>query len=200
VKIRRIGILGGTFDPIHFGHLRIAEVVCQARALDRVLFLPVASPSHRKTHASAEHRAAMTKLAIAGNARFALDRTGLTQAAPAYTADTLALIRKEYKEEPLFFIAGIDSLARSVWRRLDEVARALQEFVVVARTGVGASELDAVLAALEPALRARFKRFDMPLLDISSTAIRDAVKRNRSIRYLVPDAVREYIERNALYR
>jgi nicotinate-nucleotide adenylyltransferase len=142
----------------------------------------------------------MTELAIAGNPRFALDSTGLEQPAPAYTADTLSLLRAKRPDDAFFFIAGVDSLARSRWRRLDEVAASLEAFFVTSRRGVGDDELESALSDLAPDLRARFQRIEVSLVDVSSTAIRSLVEQHRSIRYLVPDAVREYIDEQKLYR
>lgn len=196
----RVGLLGGTFDPIHIGHLHLAQAVADVAQLDRVLFLPVASPAHRETHASAHDRKEMTQLAIARNARFVLDETALEQPAPAYTADTLALVRAKRPDLRLCFIAGIDSLARSRWRRLDEVAASLEKFYVARRDGVEIDELDRVLDGLAPDLRARFEIVDVALMDVSSTEIRALVKAGRSIRYLVPDVVAGYIADKSLYR
>ena len=196
----RIGIFGGAFDPIHVGHLHLAQAAAEIEALDRVLFVPMAAPAHRETHARAEHRRAMTSLAIADNERFALDDTGLEQPGPAYTADTLALMRAKHPFDAFVFIAGIDSLARSRWRRLDEVAGALDRFLVAHRGGIDGSELEPVLAQLPAPLRRRFVPIDVSLMDVSSTTIRTLVAQRRSIRYLTPDAVVEYIETNGLYR
>lgn len=196
----RIGLFGGTFDPIHIGHLHLAQAVADVAQLDRVLFMPVASPAHRETHASAEHRTAMTRLAIARNSRFELDETALEQPAPAYTADTLVLLRKKRPADRFCFIAGIDSLVRSKWRRLDEVAAALEKFYVARRHGAEPAELEPVLADLTPDLRSRFELVDVSLMDVSSTDIRALVEAGRSIRYLVPDAVAGYIADASLYR
>lgn len=195
-----IGVFGGTFDPIHIGHLYVAQAAAETHGLDRILFVPVAAPAHRETHSSPAHRRAMVARAIDGNPMFALDDTGLEQPAPAYTADTLALLRKKYPGDALYFIAGIDSLTRSRWRRLDEVAAALERFLVAARDGVDEAELAPVLSDLAPDLRAKFERLDSALTDVSSTTIRELVRQNRSIRYLAPDAVVEYIKANGLYR
>lgn len=196
----RIGLLGGTFDPIHVGHLHLAQAVADVAELDKVLFLPVGSPAHRETHARAEDRKAMTQLAIARNARFEFDDTALAQPAPAYTADTLALLREKRPDDRFCFIAGIDSLVRSRWRRLDEVAAALEKFYVARRDGVDVAELAPMLADLTPELRARFEVVEVSLMDVSSTEIRALVKAGRSIRYLVPDAVAGYIADHSLYR
>lgn len=196
----RVGLLGGTFDPIHIGHLHLAQAVADVAELDRVLFMPVGTPAHRETHASAEDRKEMTQLAIARNARFDFDDTALEQPSPAYTADTLALLRSKRPDERFCFIAGIDSLARSRWRRLDEVAAALEKFYVARRDGVETDELAKAIADLAPALRARFEIIDVALMDVSSTEIRALVKAGRSIRYLVPDVVAGYIADKSLYR
>ncbi|HET9341688.1 MAG TPA: nicotinate-nucleotide adenylyltransferase [Candidatus Eremiobacteraceae bacterium] len=196
----RIGLLGGTFDPIHIGHLHLAQAVADVAALDTVLFMPVGSPAHRETHASAEDRKEMTQLAIARNTRFEFDGTALEQPAPAYTADTLALLREKRPHDRFCFIAGIDSLARSRWRRLDEVAETLEKFYVARREGVDVAELAPILSDLAPELRARFEIVDVALMDLSSTEIRALVKAGRSIRYLVPDVVAGYIADRSLYR
>ena len=196
----RIGVFGGTFDPIHVGHLYLAEAAAESAGLERVLFVPVAAPGHREAHAAAVHRRAMTELAIAGNARFTLDETGMEQPSPAYTADTLALMRRRYPNAALSFIAGIDSLTRSRWRRLEEVATQLDRFLVAARDGVDDGELAPVIADLAPDLRARFQRINVLMTDVSSTAIRALIGKRRSVRYLVPEAVIAYIETHGLYR
>src|SRR6516225_257680 len=137
----RSGVLGGTFDPIHFGHLFIAEAVRARARLDRVLFVPVGAPAHRQVFSSAEERAAMVELAIAGNPAFLMDDTGLKQPGPVYTADTLPIMRARYPADELHFIAGFDSLTVSRWRRLDEVADALTAFYVVRREGTKAEDI-----------------------------------------------------------
>jgi nicotinate-nucleotide adenylyltransferase len=200
VAARRTGVLGGTFDPIHYGHLFIAEAVRSHAQLDRVLFVPVGEPAHRAVHASAAERTAMVELAIAGNAGFALDRTALEQPGPVYTADTLALMRARYPHDELHFIAGVDSLTASRWRRLDEVADQLARFYVVRREGARTSDIAGVIGDLAPALQARFVVLDLPLFDISASVIRDRVKAGEPIRYLTPDDVGCHIEAKRLYR
>lgn len=197
---RRLGVFGGTFDPIHVGHLHLAESVAQIASLDAVLFLPVAGPAHRETHAPADDRRTMTELAISDNPRFTLDTTGLEQEAPAYTYEMMIALRKQHPGDEFFFIAGIDSLVRSRWRRLEDVAASVSRFYIAPRDGVDDGELATALADLPPDARARFERVDVSLVDVSSTAIRALVKEGRSIRYLVPDAVREHIIARALYR
>jgi nicotinate-nucleotide adenylyltransferase len=200
VAARRTGVLGGTFDPIHYGHLFIAEAVRAHARLDRVLFVPVGEPAHRAVHASAADRAAMVELAIASNAGFALDRTALEQPGPVYTADTLALMRERHADDELHFIAGVDSLTVSRWRRLDEVAGQLVHFYVVRREGARASDIAAIIGDLAPELQARFVVLDLPLVDVSASVIRESAKAGKPIRYLTPDDVVRYIEEKRLYR
>jgi nicotinate-nucleotide adenylyltransferase len=200
VSGEQLGVFGGTFDPIHVGHLFVANAVAAQARLERVLFLPVGDPAHRQTHAPAGDRAAMVKLAIEGNDRFAFDDTALRQPGPVYTADTMPLLRAAYPRAALSFIAGVDSLVASPWRRLDEVVSALQHFFIVAREGADEKALDATLATLPAELAKRFSFVRLPLVDVSSTAIRERVAKGMPIRYLVPAAVERYVEKMGLYR
>ena len=197
---RRVGILGGTFDPIHYGHLFIADAVRELAQLDSVLFMPVGEPAHREVHASASDRTTMVELGIFGNPLFALDRTALDQPGPVYTADSLAILHANCPDDELNFIAGVDSLTVSRWRRLDEVASLLTRFYVVLREGTSSHEIAGVIGHLSLELRQRFVVLDLPLVDISASVIRDRVKAGRTIRYLVPDSVGQYIDEKRLYR
>jgi nicotinate-nucleotide adenylyltransferase len=200
MKVDRVGIFGGAFDPIHVGHLFVASAVANEAGLDRVLFLPVGEPAHRDVHASAQDRQEMVALAIRENDFFALDETAIRQPGPVYTADTMPLLRRAYPNAELHFIAGADSLVDTPWRRLDEVVRELQRFYVVAREGTDASRLTPTLATLPDDLARRFVLINLPLVDVSSTVIRDRVVDGKPIRYLVPDPVARYIERKSLYK
>jgi len=200
VSAARLGIFGGAFDPIHVGHLYVANAVCARAQLDRVLFLPVGEPAHRATHAPGADRRAMVALAIDDNPAFVLDETALQQPGPVYTADTLALLRQRYPDERFFFIAGTDALVHSKWRRLEEVLEALERFYVVAREQAAAAELQPLLSQLPRHLAERFLVLDLPLVDISASAIRDLVARGEPVRYLTPDSVARYIDEHSLYR
>ncbi len=197
---RRLGIFGGAFDPIHHGHLYIANAVMAIAGLDRVLFLPVGDPAHRTVCASAADRSAMVRIAIEDNERFAFDDTGLVQPSPAYTADTLALLRKRYPHDRFCFIAGSDSLVRSTWRRLPEVLAELETFYIVVRADTPAESLEAISAELSPQERNRFSTVRLPFVDISGSALRASLARGEPIRYLTPDGVAEYIRSRGLYR
>ncbi len=196
----RLGIFGGTFDPIHNGHLFIAQAVAHEARLDRVLFLPVGDPAHRTAVAHAADRQVMVELAIAGNDAFALDDTALVQPGPVYTADTMPLLRAAYPNAALCFIAGADSLVDTPWRRFDEVLSHLETFYVALREGTDIRRLEPAFAGLPPDLARRCTVLNLPLVDVSSTVIRKRVRAGQPIRYLVPDAVLTYINRQGLYR
>lgn len=193
----RLGVFGGTFDPIHFGHLFVAEAVAAHARLDAVLFVPVAHPAHREAVASPADRRSMVALAIDGNPRFELDDTAMQQPGPAFTADTLARLQERRPGDRFSFIAGADSLASGAWRRLEEVAARLERFYLVDREGVQLRDVEAALAGLETAQRSIFERVQLPLMDVSSSLIRERIAAGQPIKYLTPDAVCDYIERRA---
>jgi nicotinate-nucleotide adenylyltransferase len=197
---RRIGIIGGSFDPIHVAHLIVAEAVREALQLDMVLFVPVGEqPLKRdKPAAPAEHRVAMVQLAITDNPCFAVSRVDVDRPGPSYTVDTLEFLRREWPNAELWFIVGSDSLTTLPrWRspaRILELAR----LAAVRRPGteVGLATLRQAL----PQLDSRLDWVEAPLIDISATDLRRCVSEGRSIRYRVTEAVREYIEAHGLYR
>jgi nicotinate-nucleotide adenylyltransferase len=141
----------------------------------------------------------MVLLALRGDDRFMLDETALRQRGPVYTADTMPLLRKVYPDASFLFIAGADSLIDTPWRRLDEVVRELDRFIVIARAGSDARRLEPTLAALPPVLAERFTVVNLPLVDVSASVIRARVAAGQPIRYLVPDPVADYIARAHLY-
>ena len=184
----RIGVFGGTFDPVHVGHLAIALAALESVPLDRVLFVPIRrSPlKDRDPLASTADRVAMLETAIASEPRFALSRAELEREGVSYTVDTLEELRSQGE---LFLILGSDALADLArWRAPDRI-RELATILVAARPG--APEPDAMHGA---------RTFDAPRLDISSRELRARAARGMSLRYLVPDAVWEHIKRHGLYR
>lgn len=199
------GILGGTFDPPHTGHLALAQEAVARLGLDRVWFLPAADPPHKRGRAlsAAADRAAMVELAIADNPRFGLDRTDLDRPGPNYTVDTLDILRGRWGPGVwMGFIVGWDMLLYlPEWHDPAGVLSRLDALVVTRRPGVPDEE-DA-LARLEsdlPGLRAHLTLLDAPQLEISSTALRERIALGLPIRYLTPDAVCAYITRQGLYR
>jgi nicotinate-nucleotide adenylyltransferase len=198
--IRRLGILGGTFDPVHYGHLVAAQEACYQLELDQVLFVPAGMPPHKPARpvSTARHRLRMIELAIAGRPCFSLSRVDVDRPGPHYTADMLQLLKDEWGPgTTLFFIEGADALGDILdWYQPQRIVE-LAEFAVVDRVGV---ELD--LGRLEqhlPGLSARLHRVQMPLLDISSTDLRQRVREGRPISYLMPDEVMAYILEHELY-
>lgn len=182
-EFKRIGILGGTFNPIHTGHLLVAEGVKEELGLDYVLFIPCYLPPHKKPLklAPARHRLAMVRLAIRGNPSFRISTIEIKRKGKSYSVDTLEELHRLYKGKArFFFIIGSDSISGlRTWKSIDKLMK-LCKLVAVSR----------------PGYRLRYpgvKIIDIPTLPISSTDIRRLIKEGKSIRYLVPEEVRRYI-------
>ena len=198
----RLGVFGGSFDPIHNGHLFVAEAVREVCGLDRVLFVPTREGKHYRDgamSASPEHRAAMVRLAIASNVAFALDESDLAPDASGYTADLLPKLLARYPGAALTFIVGGDSLARSHWQRLDEVVDAVEQLVVAPRGGTSEADLARALAELAPERHAKIRVLDLPTVEQSATVIRERLKARKTVRYLIAEPVYRYIEEHGLY-
>ena len=209
-----IGIFGGTFDPIHNGHLRLAEEMAELIGLERVLFVPTGQPPHRAApRTAAQHRLAMTCRATASNPRFETDDRELRRAEPSYTVDTLTALRGELGDaRPLWLLLGADAFLGLPgwhdWKRLFTLAH----LAVAERPGASVMQSDALPEALRHEVAERQESAGlahgpagaivlhrMTPLAISATAIREARARGQSVRYLLPDAVLDYIEENRLY-
>lgn len=196
----RLGIFGGTFDPVHNLHLFIAESARKLEELDRVIFVPTNNVHYRnKPAASAEERCEMLRLAIAGNERFALDRSDVEPGATGYTADLLPRLHERYPGDNFVFVTGADSLAESSWVRFEEVLESLEAFVIAPRAGIAAGTLSRVLSAVPSTLRTRIKTLNLPEMPESSTLIRTLLAQGKSARYLVPEPVWKYITAHNLY-
>jgi nicotinate-nucleotide adenylyltransferase len=211
-----VGLFGGTFDPIHFGHLRLATELSEAFKLEQVIFLPAGLPYHRGTgaHATAEQRLTMVKLATQRDSRFDVDDRELRRSGPTYTYDTLAEIRAERGPQvPLVFLLGSDAFGQiHTWHRWTELFD-FAHFAVAIRAddtewlskGPGAFPADVGprvtlnLRELLGSPAGKVMTFSMTPLAIASTAIRNLVKDDGSIRYLTPDPVAEYIRSHKLY-
>jgi nicotinate-nucleotide adenylyltransferase len=201
----KIALFGGSFDPIHHGHLIVARAVAEHLAIERVLLLPSRTPPHKLDIrlADAEHRDAMVRAAITDDPLFECSDFDLTRAGPSYTADTVAHFRETLPEgTELFWLIGADSLLElHTWyqpARIAEVAR----IVTAVRPGYEPGALANLNDMLPPEAIARLRAdvIETPRIDISATQIRKRVTRGQSIRYLVPAAVEEYIKRQGLYR
>jgi nicotinate-nucleotide adenylyltransferase len=196
----RLGIFGGTFDPIHNAHLFVAESARLLECLDRVLFVPTGRHHYRdKPQADATHRCAMILGAIESNAAFELDDTDLRENATGYTADLLPRLHAKYPGASFTFVIGADSLVSADWVRLDEVLDALERFAIAPRAGVGADALARVIAAIPPNLRERVTTLNLPEIPESASLVRGLIGQGRSIRYLVPEPVWQYIVTHRLY-
>jgi nicotinate-nucleotide adenylyltransferase len=193
---RRVGVMGGTFDPIHHGHLVAASEVQAWFDLDEVLFVPAGDPWQKSGRqvAPAEHRYLMTVIATASNPRFSVSRVDIDRAGPTYTVDTLRDLRTTMPDAELYFITGADALADIFTWRAAEDLFSLANFVGCTRPG---HEMDPQTLASIPADRVTM--VEIPALAISSTECRARARRGEPVWYLVPDGVVQYISKYSLY-
>jgi nicotinate-nucleotide adenylyltransferase len=195
----RLGVLGGTFDPPHYGHLHLAQVALDQLSLDRVLFVPAGQPPHKPDQpiTPALHREAMVSLAIADDERFILSRADLDRPGPHYTADLLAILRRAYPEADLYFLMGSDSLAQFLtWHDPARIA-AQAKLAVLPRPGWEA-DLEALEKAI-PGIRDRIVWLEGSMMDVAGTEIRRRIAEGWPISGMVPPAVETYIRRHHLY-
>lgn len=195
----RLGVMGGTFDPIHHGHLVTAEEALWQFDLDEVLFVPTGLPwmKHEQGVSPAEDRYLMTVIATSSNPRFRVSRLEIDREGPTYSVDTLRSLRDEYGEETaLFFITGADAIFEIFQWKDADLAFELAHFIAATRPGYDLSRFDQEKASEHPKITV----MDIPALAISSTDIRERVAKGRPIRYLVPEGVKSYIEKASLYR
>ena len=197
----KVGIMGGTFDPIHNGHLILAEAVRDALDLDEVLFIPSARPPHKlgRDITSPEHRLAMTVLATCFHPNFRVSSIEILRNGPSYAVDTIDALKREYKAgTEFYFILGADAaLELSTWHNAQELIEKCN-FIAATREGTHI-DINAVEAQFGTSAKGHIQRVETPKIEISSTDIRDKLKRGRSIRYLVPDTVEAYIRKEQLY-
>jgi nicotinate-nucleotide adenylyltransferase len=194
----RVGIMGGTFDPVHYGHLLIAEIARAEFDLHRVVWVPAGDPPHKTADpvTSAEHRYAMTLLATATHPQFEVSRLELERAGRSYTLDTVLTFREQLPNAELFFITGADAILEILtWYRHEELIRACA-FIAATRPGYDLGQLRAVLP---PEYLPRIHPITTPGVDISSTNVRERVLAGKPIRFLVPEPVEAYIAKHRLY-
>lgn len=190
-RSRRIGVMGGTFDPIHHGHLVAASEVAQSFDLDEVVFVPTGRPWQKTRVTESEHRYLMTVIATASNPRFRVSRVDVDREGPTYTVDTLRDLRAIYPDAELFFISGADAVEQILsWKDVDRLWE-LAHFIAVSRPGheLSLSGLSGEHVSL----------LEVPALAISSTDCRSRVARGYPVWYLVPDGVVQYIAKHELY-
>jgi nicotinate-nucleotide adenylyltransferase len=188
----RIGVMGGTFDPIHHGHLVAASEVAQSFGLDEVVFVPTGEPWQKSDVSPSEHRYLMTVIATASNPHFTVSRVDIDRDGPTYTIDTLRDLKAARPGAELFFITGADAIAQILsWRDHDELWD-LAHFVAVSRPGH--------VLSTDGLPTDDVSQLEVPALAISSTDCRDRVRRGHPVWYLVPDGVVQYIAKHHLYR
>ncbi len=197
----KIGVLGGTFDPVHRGHIVIAEETRNQLQLAEVIFMPAAQTPLKEygSISAVEHRIQMVRLAIAGYPYFRLSTVETERPGPSYTADTIVEMRNKLgADDELFFIIGLGSLAQfPLWKEPSRIVQACK-LVAVSRPGYSLPDLNSLEAAV-PGLLRKLIVLDKPEIDISATEIRKRVARGLSVRHLVPEPVADYIEQHKLY-
>lgn len=186
--MKKIGLLGGTFDPPHVGHLLIAEEVFEKLHLDEVWFIPSYTPPHKEgAKTSAEHRVKMLQLAIKGHPNFSVNSVEVDRKGVSYTVETLDYMKAEHPNKEFYFIIGADMVEYlPKWNRIEDLYK-LVKFVGVKRSGYTLTDNQHVI------------ELEIPSVDVSSTMIRNRIKKGLSTRYLIPERVRDYIKEHHLY-
>lgn len=201
-NVSRIAIMGGTFDPIHNGHLVTAEAVWEKYNLDRVVFVPSGNPPHKLDIEvnDKEQRYAMVQMAVSSNPHFEISRIEVDRKGYTYTIDTIREIKASFKNKlHIYFITGADALLEIMtWKEADELLKECS-FIAVTRPGYVKKDLYDRIDLLNRNFGADISAMDVPAIAISSTDIRSRVRSGRSIKYLVPENVEEYIIKNNLY-
>lgn len=199
--MKKIGIMGGTFNPVHYGHLFLAENAMEQLNLDKILFMPTKNPPHKKKQdlVSDLHRTEMVRLAVKDNPHFEVSIMEFEREGITYTADTLTLMTKENPDTEYFFIVGADSLFMMQDWHTPQIVFNLSTILVAGRDRVKENQLDKQVKFLIDTYDARIIHINMPTIEISSALIRDRIADNRTIRYFVPDEVMDYIAKYKLY-
>jgi len=199
---RRVGIMGGTFDPIHNGHLACAEEAMGQFDLDEVIFVPTGNPPHKANEqvTPARERLTMVHLATIGHPRFRVSPVEIDMPGPSYTAETLAYFRSELGEAAkLFFITGADAVLEILHWRDPEKLMSMCSIIAATRLGYSGERLQTFLEEVKRETNHEVLQMKIPVLQISSTDIRRRVRESKPIRYLVPQAVYQFIEKEGLY-
>ncbi|MEQ8199941.1 MAG: nicotinate-nucleotide adenylyltransferase [Syntrophomonadaceae bacterium] len=202
MAIKNLGIIGGTFNPIHYGHLIAAEFAREAFALDRIVFVPSARPPHKDQGEilDSRHRLAMVKIAAQDNPCFCVSTVEIDRKGLSYSVETVAAIRDMYPGAALFFIMGIDAfMLMNTWRDTERLAE-ICSLIVVTRPGYKLNPEDDCFAGVPLLMWRKMEVIAIPGFEISSSLIRERVAQGRTIRYLLPPAVEDYINSNGLYR
>lgn len=204
MKSKRIGIIGGTFDPIHYGHLIAAQWAKESFALDKVIFMPAGSPPHKLNNnvLAAEHRYIMALLATNDQPSFEVSSMEIKREGPSYTIDTINELHRLYndKDTQILFITGADSILNlHTWKRYEDLLRKCF-FIAVTRGGYNTLKLYKRIEELQRIYGKRIYNIEIPSVGISSTELRKRISNNKSVKYLLPYMVEEYIKKNKLYK
>ncbi|WP_282925378.1 nicotinate-nucleotide adenylyltransferase [Peptoniphilus genitalis] len=199
--MKKYGIFGGSFNPIHYGHLMICEYIKEEMGLDKVIFIPTGNPPHKELELSAEDRYEMVRLAISPNPDFEISDIETTRVKKSYTVDTIRELKKIYKEEKLYFLIGLDSLFQlKTWMKIGDLSQEI-EFVVALRPGyLDREEINKEIDFLRENFGTKINLIKTPLYEISSTDLRDRIREGKSLRYLIPKKVLDYIEESGFYK
>lgn len=197
----RIGLIGGTFNPIHTGHLIISEYIKGKFPLDKVIFIPTNNPPHKEMEGviSAFHRYKLALLATENNQDFEVSNIELEREGKSYTIDTINEFKKLYPNDELYFLIGGDTLYKLIeWHNIEQLFQVI-DFIVIGRDGFSNDDILNKIKELKDNYGARIDFVDGPIIEISSTEIRENIKNDHSIKYLVPEKVEDYIYYNKLY-
>ena len=188
--MKKYGIFGGSFNPIHYGHLMICEYIKEEMGLDKVIFIPTGNPPHE-----------MVRLAISPNPDFEISDIETTRVKLSYTVDTIRELKEIYKEEKLYFLIGLDSLFQlKTWKKIGDLSQEI-EFVVALRPGyINKEEINNEIDFLRENFGTKINLIKTPLYEISSTDLRDRIHEGKSLRYLIPKKVLDYIEESGFYK
>lgn len=199
--MKKYGIFGGSFNPIHYGHLMICEYIKEEMGLDKVIFIPTGNPPHKELELSAKDRYEMVRLAISPNPDFEISDIETTRVKKSYTVDTIRELKKIYKEEKLYFLIGLDSLFQlKTWMKIGDLSQEI-EFVVALRPGyLDREEINKEIDFLRENFGTKVNLIKTPLYEISSTDLRDRIREGKSLRYLIPKKVLDYIEESGFYK
>lgn len=199
--MKKLGVFGGTFNPIHSGHIKAANEALKIMRLDEVIFIPNKIPPHKQMeYKTDEHdRFMMTHLATKNNPNFIVSDIELRREGVSYTYDTIAALKEIYPNDKLFFMAGLESLINYKWYKLDELLALLEGFLVIKRPGTSVEQFNEMMKNSELENADKIRLLEIDTIEISSTQVREKIDKNESLREYLPEEVINYIKKNGLY-